>query len=89
MMMQDRVSELEDRLAVFSNELSSTSYRLEGLRQQLNQAPEASGWRSLRRDIASVRWRQITFPLLTGWAAHALNACATVGFAAFVVLQYQ
>lgn len=87
--MQDRVDELENSLAVFSNEITTTSYRLDGLRHQLALTPSSIGWRSLRRDIAALRWQQITFPLLSCWAAYALNACATVILAAFVVLQQQ
>ena len=77
--MLDDVRQLERRLDTFTFEIYGFGPRLDDLQTRLSQSPAAVGFRSLRREIADLRWRFVTLPRLVQNAAVALNATLGLG----------
>jgi hypothetical protein len=86
--MDERVAQLEVRLDALDGQLSTIDDTLGQLRTDLEQSPEARGWRSLEEDIAQVRWRAVTVPMIVRTVIVTIAALAVIATAAYVAVRY-
>ena len=84
--VDQRVDQIERRIDGITYEIYGVGSRLEYLDKELSRSPAAAGWRSIRRDIANLRWRFVVLPRVTRTAAGVLNAVVSVGALVMVLL---
>lgn len=84
--MYEDITKLERSLDSVTHELYDFGPRIEVIGRDLRRTPFAGGWRWIGREIAQMRWRFLTAPAIARRTAAVLNAAATCGPLALVVV---
>ncbi len=77
--MFEQLAQIERRLDTFTFEIYGFGPRLDDLNDRLSTSPTAVGFRSIRSEIADLRWRFVTLPRNARRLALVLNMCVVLG----------